>query len=64
MLLSGRMSKPNLSPLQLALQKAALPGVWSRGVSFYTSTMKAGRFAFIEPSPYESHEPIVGRPGC
>ncbi|MGZ3672067.1 MAG: DEAD/DEAH box helicase [Bdellovibrionota bacterium] len=27
------MSKPNLSPLQLALQKAALPGVWSRGVS-------------------------------
>ncbi|HEY8280827.1 MAG TPA: DEAD/DEAH box helicase [Bdellovibrionota bacterium] len=27
------MRKPNLSPLQLALQKAALPGVWSRGVS-------------------------------
>ncbi len=27
------MEKPNLSPLQLALQKAALPGVWSRGVS-------------------------------
>lgn len=28
------MPKPgNLSPLQLALQKAALPGIWSRGVS-------------------------------
>ena len=25
--------KPNLSPFQLALQEAALPGVWSKGVS-------------------------------
>jgi hypothetical protein len=27
------MSKQSLTPLQLALQKAALPGIWSRGVN-------------------------------
>lgn len=27
------MQKPNLSSLQLALQKAALPGIWARGIS-------------------------------
>jgi len=53
------MSKPNLSPLQLALQKAALPGVWSRGVSL----AKDGTFYLESASPTEVllryHKPPV-----
>jgi len=53
------MSKPNLSPLQLALQKAALPGVWSRGVSL----AKDGSFYLESASPSEVllryHKPPV-----
>ena len=51
------MSKPNLSPLQLALQKAALPGVWSRGVSL----AKDGTFYLEADGATESIVQIVAR---
>jgi hypothetical protein len=53
------MPKPNLSPLQLALQEAALPGVWSKGVSL----AKDGTFYLESETPTEIllryHKPPV-----
>jgi superfamily II DNA or RNA helicase len=53
------MAKPDLSPLQLALQKAALPGIWSRGISL----AKDGTFYLEAENPTEIllryHKPPV-----